>query len=144
MALQDLSFPRTLTIAGSMPKPLVLVVDDDEDNLLLLEYCLELFNCRFAGNSDGKDLVTIAQTLQPDLILLDIVLPQQSGIELMHQLRDNHQTRSIPVVAVTALARLEDRLRFLAEGFDDYLSKPFLLDDLQLTVDRHCRQPMRR
>lgn len=144
MALQDISFFRSLTIAGSSQKPLVLVVDDDEDNLLLLEYCLELFNCRFVGNSDGNNLVAIAQALQPDLILLDIVLPQQSGIELMYQLRDNSQTRSIPVVAVTALARLEDRLRLLAEGFDDYLSKPFLLDDLQSTVDRHCCQPMQR
>ncbi|WP_088890151.1 response regulator [Leptolyngbya ohadii] len=144
MALQDLSFPRSLTIAGSLPKPLVLVVDDDEDNLLLLEYCLELFNCRFVGNSDGKNLVALVQTLQPDLILLDIVLPQQSGIELMHQLRESSLTRSIPVVAVTALARLEDRLRLLAEGFDDYLSKPFLLDDLQSTVERYCCQPMRR
>lgn len=143
MTIQDLAISRNPNVLDAF-KPLVLVVDDDEDNLLLLQYSLELFNCRYIGRTSGKDLVSLAQSVQPSLILLDIVMPRQSGVELLHQLRGNVQTRHISVVAITALGRADDRLRLLAEGFDDYLSKPFTLDDLQTIVDSHCCRAMRR
>lgn len=144
MTIQNLAISRSPGKVDANLKPLVLVVDDDEDNLLLLQYSLELFNCRYAGRTDGTDLVDFTQAIQPRLILLDIVMPRQSGIELLYQLRQNPQTQSIPVVAVTALGRLEDRLSLLAEGFNDYLSKPFALDHLQATIDYYCWQPMRK
>ncbi|MBD1849620.1 response regulator [Leptolyngbya sp. FACHB-711] len=144
MTIQNVAIPRSSATSDSNSKPLVLVVDDDKDNLLLLQYSLELFNCGFVGRTNGIDLVSIAQSIQPHLILLDIVMPRQSGIELLRQLRESASTRPIPVVAITALGRADDRLRLLAEGFDDYLSKPFTLDDLQAVINFHCCQATRR
>jgi CheY-like chemotaxis protein len=66
------------------------------------------------------------------------VLPEFSGVDLLRQLKQNEQTRQIPTVAVTALARSQDRQAFLAEGFDDYLSKPFSIDDLAALVQTYC------
>jgi CheY-like chemotaxis protein len=143
MTIQNLAISRTPDILCSKFKPLVLVVDDDEDNLLLLQYSLELFNYRFSGRKDGINLVSLTEDIQPNVILLDIVMPKQSGVELLHQLRGNVRTCQIPVVAITALGRSDDRLRLLAEGFDDYLSKPFALNDLQTVVEHYCYQTSR-
>jgi CheY-like chemotaxis protein len=118
----------------------ILVVDDDEDNLLLMSYVLEPFHCSVITALDGYAALGAAQTQQPDLILLDIMLCKLDGIQVVSQLKQNPQTMNIPVVAVTALARDEDRERILQAGCDDYVSKPFMIDDLEATVRRHLRR----
>lgn len=140
MTIQDLASFAKREIAQAVRQPLVLVIDDDDDNLLLMKYALEMFNCVFLGRTDGLDALPLAQTCQPALILLDIVLPQFSGIDLLQQLKQNEQTRHIPTIAVTALARTEDRQELLEAGFDDYISKPFLIDDLEVLVQTYCRR----
>lgn len=118
-------------------RPLVLVVDDDDDNLLLMSYALESFGVTFIGESDGQAALDLARDQAPDLILSDIVLPNISGIEFLHLLKQDNQICHIPVIAVTALASADDRENLLAEGFVDYISKPFLIEDLQLVIERY-------
>lgn len=117
--------------------PLILAVDDDEDNLLLLTYTLELLNCSVLTAADGYTALFQAQTHQPDLILLDVVMPNLDGVQLVHCLRQDSKTQTIPVVAVTALAREEDKERCLLAGFNDYISKPYILEDLEDLIRHH-------
>lgn len=120
--------------------PLILAVDDDDDNLLLLSYAIELFDCRFVGRTSCHAALPIVRQCQPDLILMDILMPEQDGISFMRHLRQNATTCQIPIIAVTALARAEDREAILLSGFTDYLSKPYLLDDLESLVQQHLGQ----
>lgn len=127
-------------VATSRPK--ILAVDDDEDNLLLLTEVLEPMSCSFMTATHGQAALSLAQDYQPDLILLDVMLPDFNGTEVIRHLRENPKTRMIPIVAVTALARAEDRERLLLAGCDDYISKPYMLDDLEALIS-HYLNPSR-
>src|ERR671933_2659225 len=89
-------------------KPVVLAADDDEDNLLLLAYALEPLGCTLLTAVDGLSALAIAQSFQPDLILLDVLMPYMDGIEVVSQLKRDWKTKAISVIAVTALAIRED------------------------------------
>ncbi|MBD2298025.1 MULTISPECIES: response regulator [Nostocales] len=117
-------------------QPLILAVEDNDDNLLLISYALESLGCQFICQSDSSSTLLVAKEYQPDLIMLDILLPSFSGIEVVHYLKENPLTHKIPVLAVTALATREDKERILKAGFDDYISKPFLIEDLESVVRR--------
>jgi two-component system cell cycle response regulator DivK len=126
----------------SMPFPLsqspqILAVDDDEDNLLLLAHFLESLGCNFLTAGDGEKTLFLAAQHQPDLILLDLVLPEMSGFETLQRLKANSRSRQIPVIAVTGLALAEERQQIQDAGFDDYLCKPYLLSDLEAVLRRH-------
>nr|WP_315874809.1 response regulator [Thermocoleostomius sinensis] len=121
----------------TIKQPLVLAVDDDDDNLLLLSYALETFGCKFISRSDSQTALDVARTYQPDLILLDILMPHVDGMEVVQHLKQDLSTCNIPVIAVTALARAEDRQTILQAGFTDYLSKPYMLEDLEALIQRH-------
>ncbi len=120
-------------------KPLILAVDDDEDNLLLLAYILEPFGCTLITAVDGRSALSLAQTYLPDLIILDILMPHMDGVEVISQLRKDSKTKAIPAIAVTALAIQQQRERLLLAGFNDYVSKPYMLEDIEATVRRHLR-----
>lgn len=118
-------------------KPLILVVDDDEDNLLLLSYALESLNCAIMTAVDGVSALSLAQTYQPDLILLDVLMPHMDGTEVVSRLRKDPKIKKTPVIAVTALAVAQDRERLLLAGFNDYISKPYMLEDIEAKVCRY-------
>lgn len=120
-------------------QPLILAVDDDEDNLLLLTEVLKSLECSFITATQGQTAINLAQDHQPCLIILDVMLPDFSGVEVVHQLKHNPQTMTIPVIAVTALAREEDREHLLLVGCDDYLSKPYMIDELEAIIQRYLR-----
>lgn len=127
---------------GSSEEPaeshsLVLVVDDNEDNLFLLAFIVEQLNCQIIAAIDGKTALDLAQCYQPSLILLDLMLPDMDGIEVFSHLRQNPITKKTPVIAVTAMARQEDRDRILLAGFNDYVSKPYSVDELELLLRRY-------
>lgn len=108
----------------------ILVVDDVDTNVRLLEAKLtieyyDVLTCR-----DGATALDIARNEQPDLILLDVMMPLMDGFETCRRLKDDSATRHIPVVLVTALDGREDRIKGLEAGADDFLSKP--LDDVIL------------
>ena len=119
------------TFESSSVLPLVLAVDDNEDNLVLIAFTLELFGYRYITAINGQTALAAAQNEQPDLILLDIMLPDLDGIEIIRRLKQNPKTQSIPIVAVTALARREDRERLIRAGCDGYISKPYIVDENQ-------------
>lgn len=114
----------------------ILAVDDNEDNLLLLSEVLNVFDCSLLTATSGQVALIIAQAYNPDLILLDVMLPDLNGNEVVLHLKHNPITENIPVIAVTALAREEDRDRLLAAGCSDYLSKPYMIEDLEAIVRR--------
>ncbi|HEY9794748.1 MAG TPA: response regulator [Leptolyngbyaceae cyanobacterium] len=123
-------------------KPLILAVDDDEDNLLLLAYALEPLGCSLLTAVDGRSALSFARSYQPDLILLDVLMPYMNGVEVVSQLREDPKIKTIPVIAVTALAIAEDRERLLQVGFNDYISKPYMLEDIEASVRRYLRLPV--
>ncbi len=119
----------------------VLVIDDHEDGLEIITIALELIGIIPIIARDGTSGLATALNALPDLILMDISLPDMSGFELLQQLRQRSATRQIPVIAVTAMALVEERERIRAAGFTDYLSKPFLLEDLYAKVNQYLEKP---
>ena len=116
-------------------KPTVLVVEDNPDNRLTIKV---LLNDRYTvmEAEDGMEGVRLAQLHHPQLILMDIALPGLNGIEAMRQLKQDAVTQSIPIVAVSASAMKGDREAFLAQGFDDYISKPIDNKLLEETIKK--------
>ena len=106
------------------PKTL-LVVEDNELELTLLKDLLEYQGYKVILTRLGEPVLQLARQYRPDLILMDIQLPDISGMEATQRLKRDGQTRAIPVIAVTALAMSGDEARILASGCDAYVSKPF-------------------
>ncbi|MEG4392972.1 response regulator [Microcoleus sp. BROC3] len=120
-------------------RPLVLAVDDNHDNLELLTQILDLFGCECVGAVDGYAALSAAVDRNPDLIVLDICLPDIDGIELVSRIKQNPELVDIPIVAITALAKAEDRDRILEAGCVAYLSKPFNIKDLEAIIRYHLK-----
>lgn len=118
-------------------QPLVLAVEDNEDSLLLLTQALELFHCSVISARDGQSGLALARTHQPDLVLLDVLLPDMHGLELVARLRQTPGVDTHPLIAVTALAKAEDRQQMLAAGCNDYITKPYILEDLEAVIHYH-------
>ena len=119
---------------------LILAVDDNEEQLLLISYALMSFNCSFVTALDAQTAFSIAKDHQPALILLDIVMPRENGVELVQKLKQDERTRKIPIIAVTALSRDRDKEWILASGCHDYLTKPYRLNRLRALVERYLNQ----
>lgn len=111
--------------------PLVLVIDDNDDNLTYACGSLELFNLRHIVASNSQIALDLALEQSPDLILLDIVMPKVDGISLAGDLKRNALTRHIPIIAVTGLAFSHQKEQILNAGCDDYLCKPYLIEELE-------------
>ena len=111
--------------------PLVLVVDDNEDNVLFACGSLDLLNFQYVVARDGQTAIDIAKDKLPDLILLDVVMPGMDGITVMQTLKCNSRTNHIPIIAVTGLAFSAQKKMILKGGCDDYLCKPYLIEELE-------------
>jgi two-component system cell cycle response regulator DivK len=109
---------------GPAPKT-VLIVEDNELNLKLLNDLLEHQGYRVIVTRLGEPSLGLAQQHDPDLILMDIQLPDISGMEATRRLKSDEQTRAIPIIAVTAFAMPGDEASILASGCDAYVPKPF-------------------
>jgi two-component system cell cycle response regulator DivK len=117
---------------------LVLIVDDNERNLRLARDVLAFAGFRTAEATTGAEAVACALEQQPDVILMDIRLPDMDGAEAARLLRDDPRTARIPIVALTSLAMKGDREWFLATGFDGYLEKPISVRELPEQVRAFC------
>jgi two-component system, OmpR family, phosphate regulon response regulator PhoB len=115
---------------GSLAKPLVLVVEDEAALATMLRYNLERQGFRVDEAMDGQEALTRLNESQPDLVLLDWMLPLMSGIEVCRQIRRRPATRDLPVIMVTARTEDSDAVRGLNTGADDYITKPFSMDAL--------------
>ena len=102
----------------------VLIVEDNDLNMKLFNDLLEAHGYTTFQTKDGREALSIARTHRPDLILMDIQLPEVSGLEITKRLKADEELRSIPVVAVTAFAMAGDRERVMLAGFDGHIEKP--------------------
>jgi len=121
------------------PRPAIkqiLVVEDNELNMKLLRDVLEAYGYATITTGEGDAALALARERRPDLILMDLQLPDISGFDAVRQLKEDAQTGSIPIVAVTAFAMVGDERRALSSGCDGYLAKPILLRDFLGLVER--------
>lgn len=116
----------------------VLVVEDNEKNMKLFRDVLQASGYRLLEAATGERGLELAAEHQPNLVLMDIQLPDIDGIEALARLRADARTASIPVMALTAQAMHGDRERFLGAGFDAYISKPVDIVEFVKTVKEHC------
>jgi two-component system phosphate regulon response regulator PhoB len=109
--------------------PNILVVEDEDALATLLQYNLdkEGYTVRLCG--DGEEALIIIDEMQPDLVVLDWMLPTVSGIEVCRRLRQRNDTRNLPIVMLTARGEESDRIRGLDTGADDYVVKPFSMTE---------------
>jgi putative two-component system response regulator len=114
--------------------PLVLAVDDEYANLELLAAYLGGTGCAFNGVSDGKQALAAIAVRRPDLVLLDVVMPGMNGFEVCRRIKSDPANRLLPVVLVTSLNSVADRVRALEVGADDFLTKPIDRNELMARV----------
>lgn len=117
----------------------ILVVEDNDRNMKLFRDVLHATGYRTLEASTAAQALTLAFDHRPALVLMDIRLPDMSGVEALGALRIDIRTAHIPVVAVTAQAMEGDRARFIEAGFDGYLSKPVDIDAFLAAVEERCR-----
>ena len=114
----------------------VLIVEDNELNMKLFRDLLEAHGYQTTGTSNGFEALDLVRKLRPDLILMDIQLPQVSGLEVTRWIKDDPELRAIPVVAVTAFAMKGDEERIRDGGCEAYISKPISVTSFLDTVRR--------
>jgi len=126
--------------ANSFEKPYmkkkILIVEDDKDLGYVIEKLLELLGYDSILAFTGKKGVEMAASQLPDLIMLDILLPEMDGFEASRLIRQNPKTRSIPILAVTALTAYKDKQECLQSGCDDYIPKPLIPVQLASRIEK--------
>lgn len=116
----------------------VMIVEDNELNMKLFHDLLEAHGYRTVETRSGVEAVDLARTHRPDLILMDIQLPEISGLDVTRKLKADPELRAIPVVAVTAFAMKGDEERIRAGGCEAYLSKPISVVKFLETVRQYA------
>lgn len=117
-----------------MPKT-ILIVEDNELNMKLFHDLLEAHGYATLQTPDGLSALEIAREHRPDLILMDIQLPEVSGLEVTKWLKEDEELRSIPVIAVTAFAMKGDEEKIIEGGCEAYISKPISVNSFLETID---------
>ncbi|MCC1492659.1 phosphate regulon transcriptional regulator PhoB [Cognatishimia sp. F0-27] len=121
-------------------QPLVLVVEDERAQREVLGYNLEAEGFRVACAADGEEALLLVEEEQPDIIVLDWMLPTVSGIEICRQIKTRPETRSTPVIMLSARSEEVDRVRGLETGADDYVVKPYSVLELMARVRAQLRR----
>ena len=127
-----------------MAGELVLIVEDNERNLKLARDVLRVTGFRTLEARTAAEGVALARAHRPDLVLMDVQLPDADGVAALGRLRAAPATAAIPVVAFTAFAMKDDGARFLAAGFDGYLPKPLDVRRFPEQVRQFCERAPRR
>jgi DNA-binding response OmpR family regulator len=121
-----------------MEKQKILLVDDEEDILDFLELILEEQGYSIIKANSGKEALASAQVHRPELILLDVMMPEMDGWEVLKLLKADEEVADIPVAMLTARTEMKDKIQGLQEGAIDYICKPFstkeLLEKLQVIL----------
>ena len=118
------------------PKAKILVVDDQVDNIELLSIMLTMQGYEVEQNSDGKLAIEMARSKSPDLILLDVCMPEISGFEICQELKSNQDTQNIPIIFLTALTEADSKTIAFEYGADDYITKPFQIEEVLVRVKK--------
>lgn len=123
-----------------MKNATVLLVDDDNRNVYALESYLEMHDMEVMVATSGLEALKIMDVTIPDIILMDIMMPDMNGYETIKKIRKTDIFKSIPIIAVTANAMKGDREKCLESGASDYLSKPLMLDELISKIKHFIQQ----
>jgi two-component system phosphate regulon response regulator PhoB len=123
-----------------MPKPKILVVEDERSLVEVLSCNLEREGFEVLAAYDGQEGLRQAQLKLPDLIVLDLMLPNKPGLEVCQELRMGQRTREIPIIMVTAKAEESDQLVGFATGADDYVTKPYSMKVLVQRIKKELRR----
>ena len=128
-SLSGINTPKT--------SPLILLVEDNEANIITISSYLDAKGYDLLSTQNGKEAITLVHAEKPDLVLMDIQMPQMDGIETIQYLRKDPNLTDLPIIVLTALAMPGDRDRCLAAGATDYISKPIRLKILQSLIQKH-------
>lgn len=112
----------------------IMIVEDEVGLVTLLKYNLEKQGYETVSVMDGKDVISQAAATKPDLILMDWMLPNVSGIDLCREIRKTYELRSTPIIMLTARSDEADKVRGLSLGADDYITKPFSVPELMARI----------
>lgn len=112
----------------------ILVIDDDQAIAELIKVNLDLLGHQVTTANDGIKGLALAQQNRPDLIVLDVMMPDLDGFTVCQRLRQNNNTTGIPILMLTALGMVKDKVKGFDSGADDYLTKPFEIPELQVRV----------
>jgi two-component system cell cycle response regulator DivK len=114
-----------------------LIVEDNELNMKLFQDLLEAHDIQTVQTSNGKEVLDLARQHKPDIILMDIQLPEISGLDVTKMLKADEELKSIPVIAVTAFAMKGDEEKIREGGCEDYISKPISVTDFLEIVQKY-------
>lgn len=117
----------------------VLVADDNQNNLKILGSMLESLGYRVRVAKSGDQTIQSVQSLKPDIILLDIHMPGMDGYEVCRQLKENKEYSDIPVIFISALSEVFNKIQAFRAGGIDYITKPFELEEVRLRIETHIR-----
>jgi two-component system cell cycle response regulator DivK len=126
---------KTLPHQENDKRKRILVVEDNHLSLALLKQLLEAYGYEILETPEGLKAIDIARDEQPDLILMDIGLPDICGLDVTRLLKQDDQTKTIPIIAVTALVTPEYEKKGFESGCDAYIGKPITLDNLLRTIE---------
>ncbi|MBK8045707.1 MAG: response regulator [Anaerolineales bacterium] len=131
--------PANQEVGGAPQLPTILLVEDNEENIVTVADYLTFKQYRVVIARTGLQALDFAQ-IRPDLILMDIQMPEMDGLEAIRTLRTMPEVADAPIIALTALAMTGDRERCLAAGANEYLSKPVSLRELTRVIATHMQQ----
>jgi DNA-binding response OmpR family regulator/DNA-binding CsgD family transcriptional regulator len=123
----------------NMDKPVVLIVDDEDANLQLLGNILSHLNIDIALASSGPEAFKLMETLIPDLIILDIIMPLMSGFEVCREISTKKDLNEVPIILISAMSESEDIIKGFAMGARDYITKPFIKEELLARVETQLK-----
>lgn len=117
-----------------------LIVEDTDHNRMLMRTILEIEHFDVIEKENGTGVVDVVKQEKPDIILMDIQLPDISGTELIRILKQQDATKHIPIIAITAFAMPQDRERILGFGCEEYMAKPFATDELIALLRKYVKK----
>lgn len=119
------------------PKADILVVDDTPENLRILSHMLSHYGYQVRAVAEGRAAIKMAQSAPPDLIMMDVSMPELDGYETCQQLKLDERTRRIPVIFISALGEVEDKVKAFGVGGVDYVTKPFQIEEVLARLETH-------
>lgn len=122
--------------------PHILIVDDHDDSVVLLVCVLDSMGCSYQTANCASVALNLAQQQGFDLALLDIVLPDLNGIDLLKRLKQEKRHKNLTAIAVTALAFSKDQKKIQQAGFNGYICKPYLLNDIEEVIRSHLNSKL--
>ncbi len=133
LAIPEEEILRTMKrLSDTNPK--IMIVDDEPDATIATRRALEMEGYTVLDARNGKEGLKLLETETPDLILLDVMMPEMDGFEVCRILREDNKHKHIPIIMLTAKGELDDRIEGLEIGSDDYITKPYNLRELKARI----------